>query len=132
MVCRASSRVETRYHHNLRVSRSDKRVSENHSQLRRSEWNVVAVTIESSDTLFEGQQTLIDFCSLEPPLSIVALTVSCPLRTGQIYQQKFSVLLPVDFNRNLTDGVTSARGVICLSLMRSSDRMAVIYDLLYV
>ena len=93
---------------------------------------MITLIIQSSDTFLECQQTFIDFRSLQPPLSVVTLTVSRSLRTSQVDQEEFSILLSVDTNADLTDGMASGRGVICSSLVSGPDRMTIVDDLLYV
>ena len=132
MVWRAGAWIQTCDHNDFRFHFSYERVSENHCKLGCPERNMITLVIQSSDTFLERQQTFIDFRSLQPPLSVVTLTVSRSLRTSQVDQEEFSILLSVDTNADLTDGMASGRGVIRSSLVSGPDRMTIVDDLLYV
>lgn len=88
-----------------------------------------ALHVQGSHTFFQGQQTLVDFCSFDSSLSIVALGILSSLRPCQIDKEQFSKSLTVTiFHIYLTNGMGSRRTIIGCCLMCSPDTMTVVYD----
>lgn len=108
MVRGGAARVNAGYHHDLALMGIQERVTQHHRELGRSERNVRAARVKSSDALLEREQTRVDRGALHATLSVITLAVCCPLRSSQVYEQQFALCLAtrvLDFD--LADGMRS-------------------------
>ena len=66
-----------------------------------------ASCVQSTNTFFERQKTLVDLSTFHTPLTIVTLAVSCALRTRKIDEQELALRLATTsrLHLELTDGV---------------------------
>ena len=129
MVRRGGSWVDTGDHDNLRISRFQEGVTENHCQLGGAEGHVGAASVKGSDTLFERKQTLVDFSSFHTSLSVITLAVGGALGSRQIYDQQFTSGLAggvLDFD--LADSVRSRGRIVGCSCACCSRGVPVVND----
>ena len=84
--------------------------------------------VESSHTLLEAKQRLIDLCSLSLPILVVTHAVLSSLTTRQVHEQQFAALLDtLLLNLDLRDRMASTRCIVGLGGMGSSHLVSLLY-----
>lgn len=70
---------------------ADERISKHEREFAASERRMGLILIQGSNALFEGEQRLIDFCSVNSGLFILLSHISCSFAAGQIDKTDLSV-----------------------------------------
>ena len=131
MISRWWPRVNAGNHDDIDLI-AQERVSEDHRQLRSSEWNMPALCVKGSNAFFKRQETLVDLCTFHSPLPIVTLGICCSLRSRQVNKKQLSYWFSCAvFNFYLANCVRSGWSVVRSCTVSSSLTVTEINDIVH-
>lgn len=84
---------------------ADEGVLEDHGEFRSAEGGVSLALVQCADALLEGEEGLVDFCSVDPRLFVHVHVVCAPFVAGEVDERDFPVQFFAVLEGDLEDGV---------------------------